>query len=77
MPPDLAPLLQLGAVGCTLAFVLVRLEARLRSVEDAQDRQTRALLLLTLANNNLTPRMRREAEALAEEVQAAEKERRR
>ena len=77
MPPDLAPLLQLGGIGACLAFVLVRLEARLRAVEDAQDRQTRALLLLTLANNNLTPRMRREAEALAEEVQIAEKERRR
>ena len=41
-------LINLGAVGAVLLWFMVRAEPRLKALERATDRQTRAMILLTL-----------------------------
>ena len=42
------PLFNLGAVGAVLGWFMFRAEPRLKAIERATDRQTKALILLTL-----------------------------
>ena len=45
----LSPLLNVGALGAVLAWFLLKTEPRLRRMEEANDRQSRIVLLAVLA----------------------------
>ena len=64
-----SPLINLGAIGCVLAWFLIRAEPRLGKIERAIDRSSRALMIATLAMRGQD--VREEAHDLAKEVDDA------
>ena len=69
------PLLQVGAVGCILAWVLIRLEPRLGRVERAIDRNSRTILLAMVANPSTSAVVKEQARMIKDEIDAARKAR--
>ena len=63
-------LLQLGAIGAVLLWFMLRAEAKLESIALAQDRNTRAILLLTMALPSADEPMRRAAREILDEIDA-------
>ena len=77
-PPELLNFLGQAASATGLSgvlwFLLLEMRRELRAIAAAQNRQTRAQLLLTLAINGIGMRATEQARTLLEEVTAAEKE---
>lgn len=76
MPPELASLLNFGAIGAVLCYFLLKTEPRLRGIEEAIDRNSRAQMLFLLASEQVHEHFKVEAQRMLEEVQAAEARRR-
>jgi hypothetical protein len=74
---DLGSLLNLGAVGLILAWFLLKSEPRMLGMEEAIDRNTRGVMLSLLAQEEVSAGIKRQAQAVLEEVAEAEKRRRR
>lgn len=76
MTPDhLQPIFQLGAVGAVLAWFMFKAEPRLRGIEEAIDRHSRANMLFLLKINNLTQGEKLQIEQLLQEMDEADKSR--
>lgn len=73
--PELAPLFQVGAIGAILAFLLLKTEPRLRGMEAAIDRNSRALMLSLLAGEQVSAALKAQAQALLEELHDADLQR--
>lgn len=65
------PLINLGAVGCVLAWFMFRTEPRLRRMEQAIDRSSRALMIVTMSIRRLAPEIKEQAESLISELEDA------
>ena len=61
-------ILQTGAVGGVLVWHLFRTDGRMRALEEAQNRTTRAILLLTVSQPSASVAHKREAEAIYNEM---------
>lgn len=64
----LTPLLNVGAVGVVLAWFMMRLEGKVAHLEQAADRNTRAMMLLLIGINGLSPQEKRQAKDLLREA---------
>ena len=73
--PDFAPLFQLGGIGCIVAYLLLKTEPRLRGMEAAIDRNTKAQMLFLLAQEHLPAYYKAKAQELLEEIHDAQRER--
>lgn len=62
-------LLQYGAIGLVCAWLMIRVETRLKDVERAIDRSTRANLVVHLAREDISDRSREEAQQILREVE--------
>ncbi len=72
---DFSPLVNLGAMGVVLAWMLWKAEPRMRAVESAIDRQSAAILILLLEIDRTTPEAKRQATVVMEEIKAARRAR--
>ena len=78
MPPvELTPLLNGGAIACVLAWFMFKAEPRLKGIEDAIDRQSRALLMWMLQQEGAGAGIKTQATTLLAEVTEAENARKR
>lgn len=79
--PELAPLFQVGAIGAILAYLLLKTEPRLRSIEAALDRNTRGQMLFLLAfeqvgdSAKMSEALKKQAQGLLQEIENAEHDR--
>jgi hypothetical protein len=62
-------LLQYGAIGLVCAWLMVRVETRLKDVERAIDRSTRASLVVHLSRVDISEQSREEAQQILREVE--------
>ena len=69
---DLAPLFNTGGAVAVLAFVLFRLEPRLRGIEKSNDRMTRALLVVTMSLKHLDDLHHEQAQKILDEIEESE-----
>lgn len=69
---DWSPLVNLGAVGIVLGWFMFRSEPRLKAIEKATDRQTRAMLLLTLSIPNVSESTKQLSEEIINEIRSNE-----
>lgn len=70
-----SPLINLGAVGCILAWFLIKLEPRMRRIEQAIDRASRAQMLAVMSMHGIPANIREQAEGLKQEIEAADERR--
>ena len=75
VPPEIAPLLNIGAIGCVLVWFMLRLEPRLSKLTEAMDRQTRMTGFTLIALETLQPSVKRRVEEILSEVKDAEAQR--
>ncbi len=68
-----SPLINLGAIGCVLAWFLIRAEPRMSRIERAIDRSSRAVLIAALAMSEASPGVRDQAKELIREIDALNK----
>jgi hypothetical protein len=75
----LGPLVQTGAIGSILAWFMFRNEAQMKSLGEAmdrqrsaQDRQTRAVLLLLVSNPSIPLTTVAQAKSIVEEIDEAD-----
>lgn len=66
----LSPLLQVGAIGAVLAWMLVKTDARIERVERALDRLTRAQLLTLVSRNDVDEHVKQQAGEMLKDLQA-------
>lgn len=66
-------LINLGAVGAILAYFLVRTDPRLERLENAVDRLARAQMLMLIASPVTDEAIKRQAQSIINELDAAEK----
>lgn len=66
---DLAPFASSGVAGLILAFVLFRLEPRLRSIENAVNSHSKALIIVALALPNINNSEKEQAHAILREIE--------
>lgn len=66
-----APLVNTGAIGAILVWFMVRMEPRMKALEMAQDRSTRADLLRLVASAHVSPELKEEATSILREIEAA------
>lgn len=69
MDQQLGPLINLGAVGCVLAWFMFKAEPRLKGLEESIDRNTRALLLAIISIEGLSPGVKDQVNTLLKEVE--------
>lgn len=69
------PLINLGAIGCVLAWFMFRSEPRMTRIEEAIDRNTRAQVLLAMALDVKYPVIKERTQDLLTELDDAEKAR--
>lgn len=75
MPPvDFTGLLNFGAIGFVLAWMLWRSDARLNQIERALDRLTRAQMLTLIARPDVDDHVKRQATAILCELAPGEGE---
>lgn len=75
MPPvDMTPLLNFGAIGSVLAWMLWRSDARMGSIERALDRLTRAQMLTLIARPDVDDHVKRQARAVLRELSPSDGE---
>ncbi len=67
------PLLNLGVTGVILGWFMLRLETRLSSNENAQNRQARAMLMLVIRLGKKDDILSNEAKGVIAEIDRAEK----
>ncbi len=73
-PVDLTtPLLNLGVTGIVLGWFMTRMERRLNGNENAQNRQTRAMLMLVIRLGKKDDTLSVEAKGVIAEIDRAEK----
>lgn len=65
------PLVNLGAIGCVLFWFLLKTDPRLRRIEEAIDRNSRANLLAVLSMNGVPSHVKKQAEAIIGELDKA------
>jgi hypothetical protein len=70
-----SPLINLGAVGCVLAWFMFRMEPRLRRMEQAIDRMSRAIMLAALSMKGVSPALKEQATAVLKEIEDAQERR--
>lgn len=68
-----APFVNMGGVGLVLAWVLWKLEPRMRGLEAAIERQSRAVLVLLIEIKSTSPEGRTQAAAILKELDEAAK----
>ncbi len=68
-------LIQLGGVGACLAWFMFRSEPRLRAIEAAIDRMSRAILLIVGSVPSASDVQKQQAKDLTAEIEKAEKRR--
>lgn len=72
---DAAPLLNVGAIGVVLAWLMWRVEPRMKANEAATDRNTRATLLLLIEIPAIAEAVKEQAQNLVAECDDAAKKR--
>lgn len=65
---DFAPLVNAFGIAAVLAFVLTKLEPRLRNIETAIDRMSRALLLVVVSKDGPSTAEREQAQIILDEL---------
>lgn len=70
-----SPLINLGAIGCVLGWFLIKLEPRLRRMEQAIDRSSRAQLMLLIGIRGIEPAVKDQAQTLLKEIEEAQERR--
>lgn len=70
---DFSPILNTGVAACVLAFMLVKLEPRLRAIESSIDRSARALLLIVVSHPDSTNVQREQAKDILRELDEKKK----
>lgn len=65
----LLQIVQVGAVGATLAWFLIRLDPRIKHLEEAINRMVRAQMLFILASEYTPESYRREARSILQEIE--------
>lgn len=72
---DWSSLAEYGIIGVVLGWFLWKAEPRMRSMEAAIDRMTRGNMIMLMEIQRTTPEGKRQAQALIEEINQADKER--
>lgn len=67
-----SPLINLGAIGCVLLWFMLRTDPRLRRIEEAIDRQSRATLVSVLSRQGISEAIKEEARAILSEIEVAD-----
>lgn len=70
MPVDLTPLLQVGAVGAILGWILVQTNPRLERVERALDFLSRTMLLDIVSRDGVPEVNKRQAQSMLRKLNA-------
>lgn len=65
---DLQPLLNIGAVGVILAWFMLRMEPRMKAMEDALNRFSRVQLLDMVSRSDAPPAVREQAQTILNEM---------
>lgn len=65
---EFSPLINAGGLAAVLAFILMKLEPRLRSIENAIDRMSRALLLVVISKDGPSIAEREQAQIILGEL---------
>ncbi len=69
---DYSALYNLGAIGVVLAWMMWKVEPRMKAVEAALDRATRANMLMLIAAREVSDAVKGLAKGIEDEVEAAE-----
>jgi hypothetical protein len=69
VPPELAPLANLGAVGLILGYVLWQISPRLERIERAIDLNSRALLLDIVSRSDTSDVMKAQAQSMIRTIE--------
>lgn len=72
---DFSPLLNVGATGVILAWMLWQAVPRMRGIESAVDRLSDAILILLLEIDRTTPQAREQAQVIRNKIKDARKAR--
>jgi len=72
---DYSPLYNLGAIGVVLAWLMWRVEPRMKAMEAALDRATRATMLMLIARPEAAEAVKEQSKGLVEECSKAEEAR--
>lgn len=73
--PELAPVLNVGAIGAVLGYLLLKTEPRLKGMEAAIDRATRGQMLFLLAFEQVNGQLRAQVQELLQEIHDSEQRR--
>lgn len=68
---DYSPLYNLGAIGVVLGWLMWRVEPRMKSMEAAQDRATRANMLMLIAIPQVADGVKEQAQGISKEIDEA------
>jgi hypothetical protein len=66
---DFSPLLNTGVAAAVLAFLLIKLEPRLRGIESSIDRVTRALMIVVISLPEARRAERDQAQGIMDEIE--------
>ena len=72
VPPEFAPLANLGAIGLVLGWFMLRSEPRQRKLEEAMDRQTRMNGYVLIALESLSAPVKKQIDVVIKEAEDAE-----
>lgn len=67
------PLINIGAIGCVLAWFLIKLDPRIKSMEDAIDRNTKSMLLIVINSQTASPGLKNVAQEIIKELEESRK----
>jgi hypothetical protein len=72
LPAEIAPLANLGAIGCVLLWFMLRSEPRMQKQTEALDRLTKMNGYVIIALESSIPAVKKQVQSLIEEVEAEE-----
>lgn len=75
LPAEITPLINLGAIGCVLLWFMLRMEPRIRKLEESNDRLGKMLGYVVIALKSTTPAVREQVEQVIKEIDEAEVQR--
>lgn len=75
LPSEIAPLANLGAMGCVLLWFMLRSEPRMVKLTEALDRMTKMNGYVLIALESLHPAVKKQVQVLIDEVETAEAQR--
>lgn len=75
VPAELAPIANLGAMGCVLLWFMLRSEPRMQRHTEAIDRLTKMNGYVVIALETVHPAVKKQVQAIIDEVQEAETKR--